>query len=130
MPPPLVSSSLEVQLVALTAQVTELLQEIRILRQENEALRRQVSRGVQQHQPYALPTISTPALSSSPTHPASRTRVSGDLSPPGQLAKEPGTVDDITMPSPPHVVSPKRLRRSLAPELEAASSVADGTPGP
>ena len=76
------SSSLEEKLVALTTQVAELLQEIRILRQENEALRRQVSRGVQQHHPYALQPIPTPAFS--PVHPLPppRTRVSGDLSPP------------------------------------------------
>ena len=57
-----------VQLKALTAQVSELLEEIRQLRRENYDLRRQVelARGLQQHDPY-------------PRHPDGSSSLTGDV---------------------------------------------------
>lgn len=81
------------QLAALTAQVTELLEEIRQLRRENYDLRRQVevSRGLQQHDPYALRSQPTGGTGGSPA------AQQGDISMNSGL---PGSVRHRTPPPP------------------------------
>ena len=117
-----------VQLSALTAQVSELLEEMRALRRENADLRRQLAfaQGVQQHQPYAIstaPFVPIRPYSAEGPGPAGRTRTAGELSPEPSSDVVANTADsDVVMSSPPAAVDPKRARRSLGEELNAAST--------
>ena len=125
------SASMAVQLSALTAQVSELLEEMRALRRENADLRRQLAaaQGVQQHQPYAIstaPHIPIRPYSPEGPGPAGRIRTAGELSPEPSTGAAVNTTDaDVVMSSPPTAVDPKRARRSLGDELSAVST---GTP--
>jgi hypothetical protein len=138
-PPPTVPSPLEAQLAALTAQMGQMLQEIRELRKENAELRRQVeaARGLQQHQPYAAPTLpplpppSFSPLRSSPV-PMAKTRTATELSPERGDLPLAGADGDVGMGSPAVDADLKRPRRSLAAELGscglAAGSYDSGLP--
>jgi hypothetical protein len=120
--------SMDARLSALSAQVGELLHELRALRQENSELRRQlaVAQGVHQHQPYALPPplplapLPTPSFSYSPDRPAppGKSRTAGELSPTHEM----DTMGDAVMSSPSADLDTKRARRSLAEGIEGAAS--------
>ena len=117
------SASVAAQLSALTAQVADLLTEMRALRQENTELRRQLdaARGVQQHQPYAVSGFAPADYQpSSPARPllTLRTRTAGELTPEMATTMDAGTANsDAIMSSPPADTDPKRVRRSVGAEL-------------
>jgi hypothetical protein len=121
----------EAQLTALTAQVGQLLEEMRCLRRENAELRRQLeaARGVHQHQPYALSPL-PPVPAFSPLRPAVpvRTRMAGELTPEPSDPNIDG-MQDTVMPSPPVDADTKRARRSLAVELGDADAAVSGALG-
>ena len=126
---------LEVQLTLMNSQMAAMMQELRELRKENDALRRQVElfRGLQQHQPYApvVPQLLPAAVSaSSPVRPqpVDRHRLATDLTPPGRSDPD-GAVGDVSMQSPPMDVESKRVRRALDLLPLAAAPDSSGSSG-
>ena len=128
-----VPGALEVQLTLMNAQMAAMMQELRELRKENDALRRQVElfRGLQQHQPYATGplVLSTPR----PTSPAVRSqlvdrhRLAADLTPPPADRRDTdGAAGDTCMLSPPVDAESKRVRRALDLLSTAAAPPASG----
>jgi hypothetical protein len=103
-----------------------LLQENRELRKEVANLRRQVepARGLQQHQPYALPPVSLQSVDPLPQPLMGRTRTVGELTPEHRSGDDGA---DTVMRSPPAEIEPKRVCRSLATSLgdAALSAVPD-----
>ena len=131
---------MEDKLSLLTVQVAELLEELRAVRKENAALRRQVEalRGLQQHQPYAsarpqpLPSLPSPRFSPLPAVPRSedpeaflpltvrvvepgRSRTAAGLSPDRVDLQD--AQGETVMESPPAAADSKRARRSLEEPL-------------
>jgi hypothetical protein len=118
----------------LAAQLAALVQEVRELRKENAELRRQVelARGLQQHQPYALPALpplQPPQFVFTPERPLpdGRHRTAAALSPaPVAFQNLEDRDGDIGMPSPQKDVEAKQARRSLALDMGAGDASSGG----
>lgn len=102
------------QIQSMGAQIAAMSEELRELRKENVQLRRQVdlARGVQQHNPYDLPTVPPPPPAFSPP----RLPTEGMMRTAGQLTPvRVGDIDPdgdvVVATSPPPEGEPKRARR-------------------